>query len=186
MTVGYVASASTSVRRARLLRFLAPWTAPGGGYEVRVGHLQLPVGVLSGDALEDLASRIVVDFWAHRRRVRLNRLLHAATPVRPNPAGGSGRHELQWLHGLQLRDMSFVALLQQVLHRDGQNPDGGRPVDRGDGRLRREPLIRVEVEKDVEVARRRVPELEIEPDAVCAAAHGLNLGCERTPIDAGV
>ena len=71
----------TTDRRARLLRFLAPWTAPGGGYEVRVGHLQLPVGVLSGDALEDLASRVVADFWAHRRRVRLNRPLHAAVAL---------------------------------------------------------------------------------------------------------
>jgi hypothetical protein len=68
-------------RRARLLAFLAPWTARDGGYEIRVGSARLSAEVLSDDALEDLASRVVADFWAHRRRVRLNRPHYAAAAV---------------------------------------------------------------------------------------------------------
>ena len=49
-------------RRARLLRFLAPRTAPDGGYEIRIGRTRLSAEVLSDDALEDLASRVVSDF----------------------------------------------------------------------------------------------------------------------------
>ena len=49
-------------RRARLMRFLAPWTASGGGCEVRVGPTRLSAEVLSDDALENLASRVVADF----------------------------------------------------------------------------------------------------------------------------
>ena len=60
-------------RRARLLRFLAPWTAHDGGYAVRVGRTVLSAEILTDDALEDLAARVVADFWADRRRVRLNR-----------------------------------------------------------------------------------------------------------------
>lgn len=63
-------------RRARLLRFLAPWTARDGGYEIRVGSARLSAKVLSDDALEDLAARVVSDFWSARRRVRLNRPHH--------------------------------------------------------------------------------------------------------------
>ena len=69
-------------RRARLLRFLAPWTARDGGYEIRVGSTRLSAEVLSDDALEDLASRVVADFWAHRRRVRLNRPAFVADAIR--------------------------------------------------------------------------------------------------------
>jgi hypothetical protein len=39
-------------RRARLLRFLAPWTVPSGGYEVRVGSTRLSPEILTDDALE--------------------------------------------------------------------------------------------------------------------------------------
>lgn len=73
-------------RRARLLRFLAPWTASGGGYEVRVGRIRLSAEVLSDDALEDLAGRVVADFWADRRRVRLNRPLYVAEAIRAGHA----------------------------------------------------------------------------------------------------
>ena len=69
-------------RRARLLRFLAPWTARGGGYEVRVGSARLSAEVLADDALEDLAARVIDDFWAHRRRVRLNRPAFVAAAAR--------------------------------------------------------------------------------------------------------
>ena len=69
-------------RRARLLRFLAPWTASGGGYEIRVGKTRQSAEVLSDDALEDLASRVVSDFWSARRRVRLNRPLYVAEAIR--------------------------------------------------------------------------------------------------------
>ena len=69
-------------RRARLLRFLAPWTARDGGYEIRVGSTRLSAEVLSDDALEDLASRVVTDFWSHRRRVRLNRPAFVAAAAR--------------------------------------------------------------------------------------------------------
>ena len=70
------------IRRARLLRFLAPWTASGGGYEIRVGRTRLSAEVLSDDTLEDLASRVVIDFWASRRRVRQNRPLYIAEAMR--------------------------------------------------------------------------------------------------------
>ena len=69
-------------RRTRLLRFLAPWTASAGGYEIRVGRIRLSAEVLSDDALEDLAARIVSDFWSDRRRVRLNRPFHVAEAIR--------------------------------------------------------------------------------------------------------
>ena len=69
-------------RRARLLRFLAPWTVSGGGYEIRVGRTRLSAEVLSDDALEDLASRVVEGFWADRRWTRLNRPLHVAQAIR--------------------------------------------------------------------------------------------------------
>ncbi len=69
---------AVALRRVRLLRFLAPWTAPGGGYEVCVGPTRFSAEVLSDGALEDLASRVVADFWAGRRRVRLNRPLYLA------------------------------------------------------------------------------------------------------------
>ena len=69
-------------RRARLLRFLAPWTARDGGYEIRVGSARLLAEVLSDDGLEDLAARVVADFWAHRRRVRLNRPAFVADAIR--------------------------------------------------------------------------------------------------------
>ena len=69
-------------RRARLLRFLAPWTSRDGGYEVRVGRTRLSAEVLSDDALEDLAARVVIDFWGDRRRVRLNRPLYVAEAIR--------------------------------------------------------------------------------------------------------
>ena len=69
-------------RRARLLRFLAPWTARDGGYEIRVGSTRLSAEVLSDDALEDLAARVVDDFWSHRRRVRLNRPAFVADAIR--------------------------------------------------------------------------------------------------------
>ena len=69
-------------RRARLLRFLAPWTARDGGYEVRVGRTRLSAEVLSDDALEDLAARVVSDFWSDRRRVRFNRPLYVAEAIR--------------------------------------------------------------------------------------------------------
>ncbi len=72
----------TVARRARLLRFLAPWTAPAGGYEIRVGRTRLSAEMLSDDALEDLASRVVFDFWSDRRRVRLNRPLYVAEAMR--------------------------------------------------------------------------------------------------------
>ena len=68
-------------RRARLLRFLAPWTASGGGYEVRVGRSRLSAEVLSDDALEELATRVVSDFWSARRRTRLNRPLYVAEAI---------------------------------------------------------------------------------------------------------
>ncbi len=68
-------------RRARLLRFLAPWTSSGGGYEIRVGRTRLSAEVLSDDALEDLAARVVADFWSNRRRVRLNRPLYVAEAI---------------------------------------------------------------------------------------------------------
>ena len=87
---------SNPLRRARLLRFLAPWTASVGGYEVRVGPTHFSAEVLSDDALEDLASRVVADFWAHRRRVRLNRPLYAATALRTD-------------HGLSPETMRFAA-----------------------------------------------------------------------------
>ena len=61
-------------RRTRLLRFLAPWTALRGGYEIWVGSTLFSPEVLSDDALEDLAARVVADFWATRRRIRLNYL----------------------------------------------------------------------------------------------------------------
>ena len=69
-------------RRARVLRFLAPWTARDGGYEVRVGSARLSPEILTDDALEDLAARVVVDFWSHRRRVRLNRPAFVADAIR--------------------------------------------------------------------------------------------------------
>ena len=69
-------------RRARLLRFLAPWTARDGGYEIRVGSTHLSAEVLSDDALEDLAARVVADFWSHRRRVHLNRPAFVADAIR--------------------------------------------------------------------------------------------------------
>lgn len=68
-------------RRARLLRFLAPWTARHGGYEVRVGSTRLSAEVLSDEALEDLAARVVDDFWSTRRRVRLNRPAYVAAAL---------------------------------------------------------------------------------------------------------
>ena len=80
------ASKPTLTRRARLLRFLAPWTASGSGYEVRVGRVRLSAEVLSDDALEDLAVRVVADFWADRRRVRLNRPSYAAAVLAANVA----------------------------------------------------------------------------------------------------
>ena len=69
-------------RRARLLRFLAPWTAPGGGYEVRVGPVRLSAEVLGDDALEDLAARVVAEFWSARRHVHRNRPLYVAEALR--------------------------------------------------------------------------------------------------------
>ena len=69
-------------RRARLLRFLAPWTARDGGYEVRVGSARFSAEVLSDDALQDLASRVVADFWSSRRRHRLNRPHYVADAIR--------------------------------------------------------------------------------------------------------
>jgi hypothetical protein len=69
-------------RRDRLLRFLAPWTARDGGYEIRVGSTRLSAEVLSDDALEDLAARVVAEFWAHRRRVRLNRPAFVVDAIR--------------------------------------------------------------------------------------------------------
>ena len=72
----------TVARRARLLRFLAPWTTPDGGYEIRVGRTRLSAEVLSDDALEALAARVVADFWSDRRRVRLNRALYVAEAIR--------------------------------------------------------------------------------------------------------
>jgi hypothetical protein len=71
-----------SARRTRLLAFLAPFTARDGGYEIRVGSARLSAEVLSDDALEDLAARVVADFWSHRRRVRLNRPAYAAAAAR--------------------------------------------------------------------------------------------------------
>ena len=68
-------------RRARLLRFLAPWTARDGGYEIRVGKARLSAEVLSDDALEDLAARVVSDFWFARRRVRMSRPHHVAAAL---------------------------------------------------------------------------------------------------------
>ena len=85
-------------RRARLLRFLAPWTARDGGYEIRVGSTRLSAEVLSDDALEDLAARVVDDFWSHRRRVRLNRPAYAAAAL------ASGHH-------LPPETMAFAAAL---------------------------------------------------------------------------
>ena len=85
-------------RRARLLAFLAPWTARDGGYEIRVGSARLSAEVLSDDALEDLAARVVDDFWSHRRRVRLNRPAFVADAIR---AG----------HLLPLETMAFAAAL---------------------------------------------------------------------------
>ena len=70
------------IRRACLLRFLAPFTARDGGYEIRVGSTRLSAEVLSDDALEDLAARVVADFWSHRRRVRLNRPAFVADAIR--------------------------------------------------------------------------------------------------------
>ena len=69
-------------RRVRLLRFLAPWTASNGGYEIRIGRTRLSAEVLSDDALEELAARVVSDFWSDRRRVRLNRPLYVAEAIR--------------------------------------------------------------------------------------------------------
>lgn len=71
-------------RRARLLRFLAPWTGPGDGYEVRVGRARLSAEVLSDDALEELAAEVVSDFWAGKRHVRLNRPFYAAVAMPPD------------------------------------------------------------------------------------------------------
>ena len=85
-------------RRARLLTFLAPWTARDGGYEIRVGSARLSAEVLSDDALEDLAARVAGDFWAHRRRVRLNRPAFVADAIR---AG----------HRLPPETMAFAAAL---------------------------------------------------------------------------
>ena len=68
-------------RRARLLRFLAPWTARDGGYAIRIGRTVLSAEVLTDDALEDLAARVVEDFWSRRRRVRLNRPHYAAAAM---------------------------------------------------------------------------------------------------------
>jgi hypothetical protein len=85
-------------RRARLLRFLAPWTARDGGYEIRVGSARLSAEVLSDDALKDLAARVVADFWAYRRRVRLNRPAYAAAAL------ASG-------HRLPPETMAFAAAL---------------------------------------------------------------------------
>ena len=68
-------------RRARLLAFLAPWTARDGGYEIRVGRTVLPAEILTDDALEDLAARVVADFWSARRRVRLNRPAYVAAAI---------------------------------------------------------------------------------------------------------
>ena len=76
--INTISSPSRLHRRARLLRFLAPCTAPGGGYEVCVGSTRFSAEVLSDDALEDLAARVVSDFWAYRRRVRLNRPFYLA------------------------------------------------------------------------------------------------------------
>ena len=70
------------IRRVRLLRFLAPWTASAGGYEVCVGHTRLSAEVLSDDALEALAAQVVADFWSDRRRVRQNRPLYVADAIR--------------------------------------------------------------------------------------------------------
>jgi hypothetical protein len=50
------------MRRARLLHFLALFTARDGGCEIRVGSARLSAEVLSDDALEDLASRVVASF----------------------------------------------------------------------------------------------------------------------------
>ena len=65
-------------RRTRLLRFLAPWTARDGGYEIRVGRTVLSAEILTDDALEDLAIRIASDFWSRRRHIRLNRPAYLA------------------------------------------------------------------------------------------------------------
>ncbi len=48
---------------------------------VRVGRTRLSAEVLSDDALEDLAARVVSDFWSARRRVRLNRPLYVAEAI---------------------------------------------------------------------------------------------------------
>ncbi len=69
-------------RRSRLLRFLAPWTTPASGYEIRVGRTRLSAEVLTDDALEDLAAQVVADFWSGRRRTRLNRPLYVAEAIR--------------------------------------------------------------------------------------------------------
>lgn len=68
-------------RRARLLRFLAPFTARDGGYEIRAGSARLSPEILTDDALEDLAARVVKDFWSCRRRTRLNRPHYTAAAM---------------------------------------------------------------------------------------------------------
>ena len=79
-------SPPTNTPRARFLRFLAPWTDPGGGYEMRVGRARLSADALGEDGLEDLAARVVADFWADRRRNRLNRPLYAAALLGTAPS----------------------------------------------------------------------------------------------------
>lgn len=70
-----------STRRARLLRFLAPLTVPDGRYEVRVGSARLSPEILTDDALEDLAVRVIEDFWSNRHHTRLNRPHYAAAAM---------------------------------------------------------------------------------------------------------
>ena len=65
-------------RRARLLRFLVPWTARDGGFQVRIGRDGFGPEVLTDDALEDLAEAVVRAFWSRRRRDRESQAWFAA------------------------------------------------------------------------------------------------------------
>ena len=71
-------------RRERLLRFVA-LMAVGGferEYSLTIGRGRgLPFTVLTDDALEDLAERMVRDFWRHKRSCRISQAHYAAQRI---------------------------------------------------------------------------------------------------------
>ncbi len=67
-----------AARRARVLRFLAPWTARDGGFPVRIGRRCCGPDLLTDEALEDLAEAVVRAFWERRRQNRSSQAWFAA------------------------------------------------------------------------------------------------------------